>query len=47
MKFILLTAVVLAAAPMVTLCQTVPGQTDARNAVAQEVLKTEREQREA
>jgi hypothetical protein len=29
------------------MCQAVPGQTDVHEATAQEVLKTEREQREA
>ena len=47
MKCILLVALAITAAPVVTLCQTVPGQTDAQKAAAQEVLKTEREQRDA
>jgi uncharacterized protein DUF4440/uncharacterized protein DUF3471 len=47
MKSILLVAVTTIALPAVTLCQTVGPQTDAQAATAQEVLKTEREQREA
>ena len=47
MKPILLIALAIIAVPTVTLCQTVPGQTDAQKAAAQEVLKTEREQRDA
>ncbi|HEY6230835.1 MAG TPA: DUF4440 domain-containing protein [Pyrinomonadaceae bacterium] len=47
LKFILLVALAIIAAPMVILCQTAPGQTGAQGAMAQEVLKTEREQRDA
>jgi ketosteroid isomerase-like protein len=47
MKFILLIALALTAAPIVALCQTVRSQTDGQDAAAQEVLKTEREQRDA
>ncbi|HEX5703686.1 MAG TPA: DUF4440 domain-containing protein [Pyrinomonadaceae bacterium] len=47
LKFILLVALVIAAAPIVTLCQTVGNQTEAQKTAADEVLKTEREQRDA
>jgi uncharacterized protein DUF4440/uncharacterized protein DUF3471 len=47
LKFILLAALAITAAPMATLCQTASGQTAGQEATAQEVLKTEREQREA
>jgi ketosteroid isomerase-like protein len=47
MKAILLVALAITALPTVTMCQAVPGQTDVHEATAQEVLKTEREQREA
>lgn len=47
LKSILLVALAITAAPIVTLCQTAPGQTGAHEATAQEVLKTEREQRDA
>src|ERR1041384_5259167 len=47
LKFILLVALAIIAAPIVTLCQTAPGQAGAEEAMAQEVLKTEREQRDA
>ena len=47
LKSFLLVALAITAATMFTLCQTVPGQTDAQKAAAEEVLKTEREQREA
>lgn len=47
LKSIVLVALAITAAPMVTLCQTVPGQTGAQETAAQEVLKTEREQRDA
>ena len=47
MKLFVLVALTITAVPMVTLCQTVPSQTDAQKAAAQEVLKTEREQRDA
>jgi ketosteroid isomerase-like protein len=46
MKWIFLIALV-TAVPTVTLCQTAPNQTEARQATEQEVLKTEREQRDA
>ncbi|MFY9621090.1 MAG: DUF4440 domain-containing protein [Pyrinomonadaceae bacterium] len=47
LKSILLVALTITAAPIVSLCQTAPGQTGAQEATAQEVLKTEREQRDA
>ena len=47
MKSILLVALAITAVPTVTLCQTVRSQTAAHEAAAQEVLKTEREQRDA
>ena len=47
MKSVLLIALAITAVPMVTICQTVPDQTDAQKAAAQEVLKTEQEQRDA
>lgn len=47
LKFILLVALAITARPNVTLGQTVTSQTDAQKAAAEEVLKTEREQREA
>jgi hypothetical protein len=46
LKLILLVALAITAAPIVTLCQPV-NQSDAQKAAAQEVLKSEREQREA
>ena len=47
LKSILLVTLAITAAPMVSVCQTAPGQTGAQETTAQEVLKTEREQREA
>jgi len=47
LKFILLVALAITAVPIVTLCQPVSNQSDAQKAAAQEVLKTEREQRDA
>ena len=46
-KSILLIALAIIAVPRLTLCQTVRSQTAVQEAAAQEVLKTEREQREA
>jgi ketosteroid isomerase-like protein len=46
-KSTLLIALAIIAVPGLTLCQTVSSQTSAQEAAAQEVLKTEREQREA
>lgn len=46
-KSTLLIALAIIAVPRLTLCQTGRSQTAAREAAAQEVLKTEREQREA
>src|SRR5918995_1857312 len=47
LKSILLVALAMTAVPIVTLCQTAGNQIDAQKAAAQEVLKTEQEQREA
>lgn len=47
MKSILLVALAITTFPAVALCQTASGQKNAQDAIAQEVLKTEREQREA
>ena len=47
LKSTLVVALAITSAPIVTLCQTAPGQTSAHEATAQEVLRTEREQREA
>ena len=47
MKLILLAALAMTAAPSIILCQTVRNQSDTQKAAAQEVLKTEQEQREA
>lgn len=47
MKWIFLVALATTAVPTVTLCQAVPNQTAAQEAMAQEVLKAEREQRDA
>jgi ketosteroid isomerase-like protein len=47
MKSIVLVALAITALPTITLGQTVRSQTDAQKAAAQEVLKTEREQRDA
>jgi hypothetical protein len=47
MKSILLVSLTIIALSTLTLCQTGRSQTDAQDARAQEVLKTEREQREA
>src|ERR1044071_4974296 len=46
-KSTLLIALAMIAVPELTLCQTVRSQTTAQEAAVQEVLKTEREQREA
>ena len=46
-KSTLLIALAIIAVPGLTLCQTVGSQTAAQEAAAQEVLKAEREQREA
>jgi ketosteroid isomerase-like protein len=47
MKSILLVVLAITALGTVGVCQTVAGQTDAQSAAAQEVLKTEQEQRDA
>lgn len=47
LKFILLVALVITAVPSIILCQTVRNPLDTQKGAAQEVLKTEQEQREA
>ena len=47
LKFILLIALAITAVPSIILCQAVSNQTDTQKAAAQEVLKSEREQRDA
>ena len=47
MKLNLLLALAMTAVPTITLCQTAPNQTVTQDAAAQEVLKAEREQRDA
>ena len=46
-RFNLLVALAITVVPAVTVCQTAPGQTGAQEALAQEILKIEREQRDA